>query len=218
MSQVIFRYNSQDIVVPCTENEPVSLIVQKFCTKIIAEKNNLYFICNGAMLNEELTVDRIIPNNQGTIIILVYDVQRETMDGAFLKQAETIICPECQESISIIINDYKVSLFGCKNGHRKDNMLLSKFNETQIEDISKIFCGKCRKSKKYTRKNKMYFCTDCKINLCPSCNDSESIHDNNQIANNYEQNNNKNYTNNPYDENISLLQKQIWLDWIQQFF
>jgi len=187
MSQVIFRYNSQDILVPCAEHEPISLIVQKFCTKVIAEKNNLYFICNGAMLNEELSVDRINPNSQGTIIILVYDVQRETTDGAFLKQAETIICPECKESISLTITDYKVSLFGCKNGHRKDNMLLSKFNETQIEDISKIFCGKCQKNKKHTYKNKMHFCTDCKINLCPNCKESESIHDNTHNVIEYDQ-------------------------------
>ena len=187
MSQVIFIYKTQEIVVPCTDNESISLIVQKFCNKVIAEKNNLYFLCNGAILNEELTVDRIIPNNQGTRIILVYDIQRQSIDGAFLKKSETIICPECQESISLTINDYKISLFGCKNGHRKDNMLLSKFNETQVEDISKIFCGKCRKSKKYTRRNKMYFCTDCKINLCPNCNDSESIHDNTHNVIDYEQ-------------------------------
>ena len=187
MSQVIFIYKTQEIVVPCTDNESISLIVQKFCNKVIAEKNNLYFLCNGAILNEELTVDRIIPNNQGTRIILVYDIQRQSIDGVFLKKSETIICPECQESISLTINDYKISLFGCKNGHRKDGMLLSKFNETQVEDISKIFCGKCGKSKKHTRKNKMFICTDCKINLCPSYNDSESIHDNTHNVIDYEQ-------------------------------
>lgn len=37
---------------------------------------------------------------------------------------KNIICPECGEYSKIIIKDFKISLFGCKNGHNINNILL----------------------------------------------------------------------------------------------
>ena len=74
----------------------------------------------------------------------------------------------------------------CKNGHKYDNLLLSQFNELQTEDISQILCGVCKKSKSQTFENKMYFCFDCKINICNLC---VSVHDNNHNIIEYEKKN-----------------------------
>ena len=175
MSQIIFIYRTQDVIIPFVEHEPISSILQRFCMKVNAEKNNLCFLNNGTVLNEEITVDNILPNNQGKRIILVDEIKTQSTVGSCLKKSETIICPECQESIAISIKDYKISLFDCKNGHKRENILLSKFNETQNEDISKILCGICKKSKNQIYEYQMFICTDCKVNLCLMC---KSIHDN----------------------------------------
>ena len=37
-----------------------------------------------------------------------------------------IICSECKENCFININDYKIKLFGCKNGHNINNIPLKK--------------------------------------------------------------------------------------------
>ena len=67
-----------------------------------------------------------------------------------------------------------------------DNILLSKFNETQEEDISQILCGICKQSKSKLYGNKMTICTNCKINLCLLC---KTVHDDTHNIINYEEKN-----------------------------
>ena len=42
-----------------------------------------------------------------------------------------IICPECKENARILINNYKFCIYGCKNGHNKNDILI---NHDQTED------------------------------------------------------------------------------------
>ena len=39
------------------------------------------------------------------------------------------------------IKNYKINLYDCKNGHRKENILLNEFQETQNLDLSTVFLG-----------------------------------------------------------------------------
>ena len=81
-----------------------------------------------------------------------------------------IICPECGEHTMINIKNYKISLFGCKNKHKFDNILLKEFAKTQSIDLTKIKCEDCFKiNKKDTEQNIFYRCTQCKRNVCPNC-------------------------------------------------
>ena len=43
-----------------------------------------------------------------------------------------IICPECKENCIINIKDYKINLFGCKNGHNINNILFQNYESTQV--------------------------------------------------------------------------------------
>ena len=182
MSIIIFRYNSQDILIPAIETDIVSTILQRFCLKVNIEKKKLCFLYNGTTLNEELLLTNIIPNDENKIIILVSDTNTFSA-GPYFKKSETIICPQCKESVIISVKDYKIFLSQCKNGHKYDNLLFSKFNELQTEDISQIFCGICKKSRSQTFQNQMFICTNCKINLCNLC---KSIHDNTHNLIDYE--------------------------------
>ena len=185
MSIIIFRYLSNDVLIPAIETETISIVLDRFCQKVTKEKRNLCFLNNGSILNEQLLITSIRPNDENKIIILVNEINNYT-GGPYFKKSENIICPQCKESIIISVKDYKISLSQCKNGHKYDNLLLSQFNELQTEDISQILCGICKKSKSQTFENKMSFCFDCKINICNLC---ISIHDNNHNIIEYEKKN-----------------------------
>ena len=186
MSIIIFRYLSNDVLIPAIETETISIVLDRFCQKVIKEKKNLCFLNNGSILNEQLLITSIRPNDENKIIILVNDINTNSTGGPYFKKSENIICPQCKESIIISVKGYKISLSQCKNGHKYDNLLLSQFNELQTEDISQILCGVCKKSKSQTFENKMYFCFDCKINICNLC---VSVHDNNHNIIEYEKKN-----------------------------
>ena len=187
MSQLLFRYNSQDIIYNCQQGEQLPTILQSFSNQIRVKRNNLAFLCNGSVLNDQSTIENLTPNSNNQIIILVTDLASTIPLGPVMKKSHFIICPQCKESTIISINDYKISLSQCKNGHKIDNILLSQFNDTQIEDISKICCGSCNVSRAVITGYLMYICTDCKMNLCPLC---KSKHDQNHNFIDYE---NKNY-------------------------
>ena len=81
-----------------------------------------------------------------------------------------------------------IKIYGCKNNHTIENILLNQFEKTQLIDESKIICNFCKKISKDNFKKEFSFCGTCKRNLCPLCKDS---HDKEHIIINY---NFKNYT------------------------
>ena len=86
-----------------------------------------------------------------------------------------IICPECKENARILINNYKFCIYGCKNGHNKNDILIKDFKATQIIDEPKIKCHNCESIKQNSLDNKdIYLCLKCNKNLCESC---KIIHD-----------------------------------------
>ena len=106
--------------------------------------------------------------------VIVYDNDSNIENNELVKSKE-IICPECGENSIIKIENYKISLFGCKNKHEKKDISFFDFDKTQLIDESKIKCNICKdnnKSKSY--KKQFYKCNSCKFNLCPLC---KSAHD-----------------------------------------
>ena len=186
MAQLIFKFNSEDIIHNYQQDETISSILQSFCHKVGIKRDNFAFLCNGTALNDESTIQSLTPNLNNQIIILVTDIQTLHPSEPVMRRSNFIICPQCKESIIVSVKDYKVSLFQCKNGHKIDNISLSKFYDTQNEDISKIFCDVCKKSKASVFENKMFICTKCKCNLCIMC---VQTHDRTHNLINYEQKN-----------------------------
>ena len=90
------------------------------------------------------------------------------------KESNFIICPQCKENSRIIIDNYKFSFNGCKNGHIINNILINDFKTTQFIDERKIICKICNKINANNSYNNIYLCLKCNQNLCESC---KSIHD-----------------------------------------
>ena len=100
-------------------------------------------------------------------------------------KSKLVKCPECKENIRIKMNDYKIKLYDCKNGHNIENILLEEYENTQKIDISEIKYNICNiNNKSNTFNNEFYVCNTCKKNICPLC---KSIHDKNHNIINYEQ-------------------------------
>jgi len=118
--------------------------------------------------------------------IIVYD-EMKTIINDNIKEAKEVICLECKKNILIKIEDYRISMYNCKNNHKIENISIKEFNELQKIVESKIICEICKiNNKNKTYKNEMNYCLTCKKTICPLC---KSTHNNNHLIINYEDRN-----------------------------
>ena len=188
MASIEFIFNGDNIRVQSNFNEKLRNIIDKYISKISVDKNSLIFLYSGKLVDEELRLHEMIGKEKiNKIIILVYSKYNLNDTHASIIKSKYIICPKCKENIQFKINDYKIHLYECKNGHSFANILLNEFEKTQYIDISKIICKKCKeKNKSNTSQNEFYKCLTCNINLCLLC---KSSHDKSHDIINYEQKN-----------------------------
>ena len=164
MESVIFNYKGKDTIIQCNINDKIKDIYKRYEIKIGIDISKLYFIYNGSKINDNLSLNEIIneeDKRRNKINILVYDINKTEIKENKIELNE-IICPECKENILIRIDEYKINLYNCKNNHNKNNILIKEY-DNKI-DISKIICDKCKiKNKSNTYKNEFYRCNICKI-------------------------------------------------------
>ena len=170
MSSIYFLYKGDEIIIPCNIKEKLAPIVKRFCAKIRKNREKLIFLCQGSSLDLQMTEDQIHPNIDNKKYIQVHDNVMDAKDEDIYIKSNIIICPKCQESASISLQNYKISLSNCKNGHNIDNIKISDFPNTQKVNLSKIICGQCKENNMGTAIDHIFFrCTDCKKNLCSLC-------------------------------------------------
>ena len=184
--EAIFCHNQELITIQIGLNEKWEDVIKKYENKSGLEIQSVYFIYSGNQINKEYTIEQIINSDDKIskkMKILVNDILKEPINEEIIKSKD-IICPICKKSIKIKIKEYKIYLYGCQNGHEKDNILLEEFDSMQ--DEMKIKCGKCENMRNKIYNNIFYKCNKCEINLCPLC---KSIHDKTHNIINYEQRN-----------------------------
>ena len=184
--EVALDYNQQLLIIQSNLKEIFKEIKKKYTNK--SGKNDIYLIYNGNKINEEKTVEEVINSedkNSSKMRILVNDIEGIKIDERIVN-AQDIICPKCKESIKIKIENYKISLYGCKNEHKTVNILFDEFENTQKINESEIKCGNCNNNKSNVYNNEFYKCHQCGINICPIC---KSIHDKTHNIINYDKKN-----------------------------
>ena len=191
MSTIDFIYNEATTTIQCNDNDKIEDIIQKFCKKINKNKDSLYFIYGGNILEQNLSFEELAnkeDKKRKKITILTNDIippDDSNIEQTILKKSKYIICPKCKENIGIKIKDFKIQLYDCKNGHIINNLSFLDFEESQMIDESKIICDICQDSNKSkTYQNSFYICFSCKKNICPLC---KMSHDNNHILMDYSQ-------------------------------
>ena len=188
MAEVDFIYKGNIINIQCNSNDKMKDIFQKFIIKAQINNNQLlYYLYQGYKINEDLTFEQLISSNDkeyNKIKILVNIINENDNKINSLIKSKYIICSKCKENIRFKIEDYKILLYECKNGHEINNILLDEYENTQYIDISKIKCEQCLiKNKSETYNNEFYRCCNCNKNLCPLC---KSNHDKNHNIINYD--------------------------------
>ena len=172
-------------------------IIDKFKSKTNCDE--VFFLYNGKKINNESSLKDQINEfdlNRKKMTILVSDINNENIKNNNKITAKEPLCPECGENIIINIKDYKID-YECKNNHSKNNLSFKEHTEKQETDLSKIICVLCKERNKYnTYNNQFYFCSTCKINICPLC---KEAHDKNHNIINYED---KNYICRKHNESF----------------
>ena len=173
MSFANFTFNGYLTAIKCSKDEKMKDICNKFISKVGVDINKLQFLYNGRQIQFELPFNEVINLNdkeRNEINILVYEKKSTIIDeNNSLIKSKNIICPKCGEICRIKINDYKITLYGCKNGHETKNILLNEFDNLQNINESLIICNKCNNCKSKTYNRKFHKCFTCKQNLCPLC-------------------------------------------------
>ena len=190
MDTVTFIYKGQETFIQCINSEQMKIIFKRFINKVGVNINNIFFIYDGMKINEEITFNQLANENdkkEHKIKVLVYDMENANIKEIFNK-AKDIICPKCNDdNIFININNYRIFLSGCKNGHMMNDLLLDNFLISQKIDLSKIICNECyQTNKSETYNNEFFRCNKCNKNLCPLC---KSNHNKNHKIIKYEEKN-----------------------------
>ena len=201
MVDIEFNYQQKKTVIQAKIDDSFTNVISKFISKTKLDLNNIFFLSNGKNLNKNEKVKSIMSESEKRnkkMIILVYDINNTINIGnTNIIKSKDIICPICQENCLFDLRNFRINLYGCKNGHKTENIKLKDFNKTQTIDISKIKCDKCKsKNKSETFNNEFYVCYECKMNLCPLC---KSVHDKTHSIINYD---NKNYVCNKHNETL----------------
>ena len=182
MTQVDFDYEGTTIRIHSSLDEKFEDIIKKFAVKIRKKKEDFYFIYGGKLLNENLTFNEqanSMDKKRKIMDVIVENklLEDNNQDEKFLKKSKYIICPKCKESARILVDNYIIELYDCKNGHKINNISINEFEKTQNIDEAKIICDNCNKVNKSTSyKNTFFICLECKKKLCQLC---KSVHDKN---------------------------------------
>ena len=177
MAEAIFNYEGINTSIQCNENDKMKYIISNFLKKIKEKGDSFFYLYNGTAINKELSFQEQandLDKNRKKMNIIV-NKNDENINEIKQVISKDIICPICKENIILDIKSYKVNLYGCKNNHKINNILLNEFKESQKIDLSKIICDICNiNNKNNTHNNDFYKCNTCNKNICPLC---KSSHD-----------------------------------------
>ena len=175
MYKVIFKFKGFDTIIECSSDDTMRQICNKFVKMINIDIDDIFFLYNSNYIDKEfeLKIEEFINKDdkiRKEMNILVFERKKTTIYQKKEIQLKEIICPICKENTFININNYKINLNQCQNGHSLNNILFKELNKTQSINISEIKCNICKiKDKSNTFNNNMYRCNECKINICPFC-------------------------------------------------
>ena len=188
MTTVEFILNSVPTIIQCNPDDTMMSICQKFASKIQKNVSDIFFLYNGGPIDLQSTFNeqasKLDIENQRMKILAQALTDASSPTEKILTESKDIVCPECGELCFFHLRDHKVSLVGCKQGHKEENIALSDIEETQMIDESTIVCQSCLnvdKSKAYN--NQFFYCITCKMNLCPIC---KSTHPSDHVIIDYE--------------------------------
>ena len=124
-------------------NKSISKIIKNACVKEKIDFNDyLFFNINDVINinNDSILLKDILKEKEefSPLKIISFPKNKKLINEDYFlhptnrpDDIRSIICPECQQYIIMEINDYKIFLSKCKNGHEFNNIYLKNFYPTQ---------------------------------------------------------------------------------------
>ena len=165
MVNLTFIYMNNKYIKSINYNETLIVDELKLYASILyIDIKNLCFLINGKKLSINYK-QKIKDFNKKNLVINVFylDIQNVKNNN---EQLDYIICPECEEPASFIINNDKISIDSCVNNHNLSNLSIDEFMSFQCIKKSDIKCFKCKNIKSYY--NNFFICS-CGDYICPLC-------------------------------------------------
>ena len=139
MVEIEFIFKQHIIIIQGELNNKMEDIYNKFISKVGIDINSVYFLYSGNKIdNKEIIIDKLINSNDREIKkmkIVVELINELNIKNKLLIRSNEIICPKCCKKAKIKINNYNIKIYGCKNNHIIDNILLEDFENLQMIDI-----------------------------------------------------------------------------------
>ena len=174
--QIRFKYEQKDVVIPCSRNEQLKVIINRFGTKAGLSVDEFYFLYDGNDIKDLNKTFVQINDKSKEIILLVYS-KNNSRENKLIKESKIIKCPECENPAIIeFTNDYKINLLDGKHDVKK--IKLQDYINTQIVDQKKIKCCECSNTLAESYQFKFYYCFECHKNFCPMCQSKHKEHSN----------------------------------------
>ena len=196
MAEIKFNFKGIDTTIKCNTYDKMKDIINKYSLELGKKVRNCLYSYNGTKIDEELTFNGQANDSDkdrkkmDIIISKTEEDEKENENEINTAKSGDVICPECKENAFLEIHNFKINLFGCKNNHNINNILLEEYEKTQKIDLSKIICDICKENNKNNDPNNEFFvCNTCNINICPLCIPLHDKEDEEHIIINYDDKN-----------------------------
>jgi len=192
MIEITFTYEGSKYNIQSNLTDKMKDIFKNFRTIVHLEENALFYLYHGSAIDEELELERLISDddkqlNKMEIMAYLIDNNNESRSESSYKSKD-VSCPKCGETCLLKIDNFRIKLYNCKNGHSSDYILLEDYEKIQKVEELNIKCEICNENNRSnTYNNEFYECINCKKNICPLC---KTNHDTTHKIINY---NKKNY-------------------------
>jgi len=116
MASTDLIFNGKITTIQCNENDKIEEILNKFCTKIEKNINELYFLYNGHIIEANKTFKEVAnsEDKQRKKISVLVTNNKSTIypnKDSNLKKSKYIICPICNDTTRINIQNFKIKLY-----------------------------------------------------------------------------------------------------------
>ena len=119
MAEVEFQYEGIKTVIQCTEDQKMSDICNLFISKSGKKENEIYYSYDGksgSQFDQNLIFKEMansLDKARKKMNVLVANINKDKNNNSIIK-SKYVICPKCNESIKLKIDNFKINLFGCK--------------------------------------------------------------------------------------------------------
>ena len=170
MASIIFILNKEKTIINCSGEEYIEDLCKEFSRKINSKNDEIIYLYKGRKINPKITFNDYIKKedikkkqmnvlcfkvikmknnlNPKNIVLEGKNIYEEGLNQNFKLKTKEILCPKCGEICKIKIEDFKITLYECKNGHKIENIDFEQFIESKKNAKCKIICDICKDSQK----------------------------------------------------------------------